>query len=170
MDSSHPGMKQPEDSAHSNFEIIEVPNKLRAKIRGSGPIDPKLIEKAETAIKAHAGEFRITAMEELSTLADLVTAAQASDAPVDELEAIFGIVHDLKGQGTTFGYSLLTKVADSLCRFIEKADTRKPECLMVVAPHVDALRVILRDDVHGDDHPLGVAIVESLIELRRKAA
>ncbi len=158
------------DDGDGACEIIHVPNKLRAKISGGTEMDPGLLEDAQNAIDNMADEFRMRTSLELEKVHKLAKSVAKSDKPGDIFDQIFHVVHDLKGQGSTFGYTLLTEISNSLCRYIEKIETPSVDNMMIVMPHVDALRAVMRHNVHGDDDPIGAQIVESLRLLRKRAA
>ncbi|WP_417516772.1 hypothetical protein [Minwuia sp.] len=147
-------------------QVIHVPNTLRAKVGSGTKIDPAMIRKAQAAIDDLAGDFRERAGNDLEKVHRLVG---LSESRADELRAhyaeIFEVIHDLKGQGSTFGYTLLTSIGDNLCRYMMKHDEPSLEQLTIIAPHVDALRAVIRFDVQGGDDPIGQKIVDSLYEL-----
>lgn len=73
------------------------------------------------------------------------------DDNVDITKQIFRIVHDIKGQGLTFGYPLLTRIGASLCDFIRYVTVPVAgEQLEVVSLHLEVLNFIVKNDVKGD--------------------
>jgi len=154
--------------AEENFQIIHVPNTLRAKVGGGERLDPRLVKAAQDAIEDLSDDFRVRAQAELEQVHDLIGSANAAKDPAPYLKQIFGIVHDLKGQGATFGYTLLTSIGDNLCRFMHRSGEMKREQLTIVIPHVDALRAVIRLDVKGSDDPIGKEIVASLHKLSKR--
>lgn len=154
--------ERPEPAAPQEAQIIHVPNTLRAKVGSGSRIDPKLINAAQKAVDGMAGDFRTRAGEELEMVHELVTSAPESDDLGSHYDLIFGLIHDLKGQGSTFGYTLLTSIGDNLCRYMLKIEQPSLDHLTIIAPHIDALRAVVRLDVKGDDDPIGKEIVNSL--------
>ena len=53
-------------------------------------------------------------------------------------------------------------------RFIADLNEPSLDDLTVIAPHVEALRAILKHDVRGSDDPIGVEIVQSLHQLTER--
>lgn len=151
-------------------QIIHVPNTLRAKAGAGTGIDPGLVKAAEKVVEDMAVDFRAWATEDLRSLAKLVadTPDHAGDLP-GHFNRIFDLAHDLKGQGGTFGYSLLTAIADNLCRFIERLARPTRDHVPVIEAHVDALRAILHYDVKGLNDPTGREIMTGLQILVEKA-
>ncbi|PJK27560.1 hypothetical protein [Minwuia thermotolerans] len=156
--------KKPKD-----HQIIHVPNTLRAKVGSGSGVDPELIRKAQDAIDEMAEEFRVWAEKDIMKVQEMVADTPNQTGDLDKhYDRIFGVVHDLKGQGGTFGYTLLTSVGDNLCHFIDNLSAPSVDDLTVIAPHVEALRAILKHDVRGSDDPIGVEIVDSLHKLTQR--
>lgn len=149
-------------AAPQEAQIIHVPNTLRAKVGSGNRIDPKLIQDAQSAVDGMAGEFRTRAGEELEMVHELVSTAAEADDLAAHYDLILGIIHDLKGQGSTFGYTLLTNIGDNLCRYMHMMKSPSLDHLTIIAPHIEALRAVVRLDVKGDDDPIGKEIVNSL--------
>jgi hypothetical protein len=80
-------------------------------------------------------------------------------------EEVRRIVHNVKGQGTSFGYPLVTQVGNSLSMLLKVTDEPDPMTLKLVAAHIQALRLVLTRDVKGDGGEEGVALVENLTAL-----
>jgi hypothetical protein len=157
-----------DDAVPQEAQIIHVPNTLRAKVGSGTRIDPKLIRDAQSAVDGMAGDFRNRAVEELEMVSDLVSDAPDADDLSAHYELIFGMIHDLKGQGSTFGYTLLTSIGDNLCRYMHKIEKPSLHHLTIIAPHIEALKAVARLDVKGDDDPIGKEIVNSLHVLSSK--
>lgn len=144
-------------------QIIHVPNTLRAKVGGGVGIDPALVRAAEQVVEDMAVDFRDWAAEDLRVLGQLVA---GTGQAVGNLKAhytrIYDLAHDLKGQGGTFGYTLLTGIADNLCRFVEHLDRPGTEHQPVVEAHVDAMRAVLHHGVKDLNDPTGREIMSGL--------
>jgi hypothetical protein len=104
----------------------------------------------------------------LRSLCDMRTAfSQAQTQPeglADALRRIFESAHDLKGQGTSFGYPLITRIGQSLCKLGHCAPGADwtPERLRAVGAHLDVLVLILEKQIKGDGGPLGAKLAAKL--------
>lgn len=86
-------------------------------------------------------------------------------APHDEAwrSLIFRVAHDLKGQGSTFGHELVTRIAGSLCILIRNGDAgEEPSFVKRAVAHCQALRVVLDKDIRGDGGETGLALLKIL--------
>jgi chemotaxis protein histidine kinase CheA len=65
-------------------------------------------------------------------------------------EDLFRIVHDMKGQGATFGYELITDIGNHLCRYIERFNEFEDAQIADIAVHINALRLIIDEKLIND--------------------
>ena len=70
--------------------------------------------------------------------------------------------HDLKGQGATFGYPLITDVGAHLCEFITKKKSYTPEDLQKIKTDILTMETILWKKLKGDGGKKGAEILEQL--------
>src|SRR5690606_9195117 len=85
-------------------------------------------------------------------------------------EQISMLAHDLKGQGGTFGYPLVTAFATSLNRFSAIKNDISDNHVEIIKAHIDAMRAVIRDRIKGDGGEIGSALqcgLEQVIEKYR---
>ena len=76
---------------------------------------------------------------------------------------IFRVSHDLKGQGTTFGYPLVTQISGLLCDFMRSADPSPSEDrISVIRAHLAALSLVMKQNIRGDGDDATRQLVEKL--------
>jgi len=75
------------------------------------------------------------------------------------------ITHNVKGQGTSFGYPLMTKVGTSLSRLLKLIETPGDKDIKLVGAHISALRIVLDKDIQGSGGQLGIDLVRKLEDL-----
>lgn len=148
-------------------EFIKPPVDLKAK---AGPVTPGVDEaalaRAEQAIAAMAEDYIVWAEEDIKKLKVAVAdvRAQAPDDRKDTVDAVFGLAHDMKGQGGSFGFPLITAVANQMCRFIENSEdsTFTDAHVNILAVHADALNLILSKKIKGDGGRAGDDLLSGL--------
>ncbi len=151
----------------ATIEVIQPANPLRLKVGPPRPADPGLLSRAEARVADLADDYRSWVQGDLEQLeARLAEAAAAGDtlARTSTLRAAYVLAHDIKGQGATFDYPLVTHVADSLCRYIERTVDLDRTDFKIAAAHAGALRAVLANDVRGDGGALGRQVVDSLAQ------
>jgi hypothetical protein len=120
-----------------------------------------MADAAGAALAGMGEEFAAGAEVDANTLkAHLETAANAAD---DEhfnqaVALAFGIAHDLKGQGTTFGYQLVTDIAGHLCTLTRPQNNPARENLPKMRACAQALCDILAGRIEGDGAAIGARL------------
>jgi len=147
------------------YQLITPPNLLKAKVgKGSaGGIDPSLVRHAESVIDSMVDEFSDTVSREILHILELAQELEADPAQAPEvLTNVRRVAHDLRGQGATYGYDLITEVAECLFRYskaLPRAADMNPD---VLRAHADAMRAVIKNDVKGDGGAVGIDLVASL--------
>jgi len=126
--------------------------------------DHAATKRADEALSAMSGSFEQWLDDDVRRLQIARVAAQNSGWSTGALDALFGVAHDLKGMGGSYGFPLVTDIAASLCRLIE-TDAGKAAAAanaQLVSAHVDALRAAVRDRIATAEHPVGRALISAL--------
>ena len=117
---------------------------------------PEAVRAAEAAVAELAANFTEWMREDLDkALASLAAARESQPDNGAQLRDIFEVCHNIKGQGGSFGYDLITDVGNSLCDYIHDASSASDRTLKVVEAHLTAIRFILDRDIQGDGGPVG---------------
>ncbi len=131
---------------------------------------PEAVRAAEAAVAALAKNFTEWMREDLDkALASLAAAREARPDNAGQLRDIFEVCHNIKGQGGSFGYDLITDVGKSLCDYIHDAGPASDRKLKVVEAHLTAIRFILDRDIQGDGGPVGKQLRAKLHGLTESA-
>ena len=149
----------------SDVWIFKLPNYLKQQM-GSGRrpfmLPEDVLANAEASLKREAEGFIDWAKQYLDHLARLVVMAKELSERTQNFEQINLIAHELRGQGGTFGYPLITVFAKSLY------DVTKPPCreddasLEIVKAHIDSMRTVIREKIGGDGGELGQMLFKAL--------
>ncbi len=153
-----------------NTQIIKVPNLLRAKVGNRpGPDLDQIVEQAEAAIEDMQDQYEGWIRDYLETINTALSEAQASVPPnLDAIARIRKTSHEMKGQGLTFGYPLLTQVGHMLHGFIERDEANAARNLDLIAAHVDFMNLVVQKEIHGDGGPEEEQLLGALEEAARK--
>lgn len=122
-------------------------------------------KKALEIINNMSGQFQTTAYKNILTAQK--TFKNIFHAPEQEKnqyihKELFRTIHDLKGQGSTFGYPLITEIGNHLCRYIEKQNTFNQNVLLIIQKHLDVLELILRNHLKDDGGQQGKELKKSI--------
>ncbi len=144
----------------SPVQVIQPPNPLRAKL-GAG-ISADAIARAEEALQAMSAQFDTWLQDEMAKLEAARAAIEAEGYTASTAEGLYFRAHDLKGLGSTYQYPLVTRLAASLCRMLDRPEQRMAAPMPLVDAHVEAIRSVVRDKIRTDEHPVGRALAEDL--------
>ncbi len=78
------------------------------------------------------------------------------------LSAVFGMAHDLKGLGTSFGFRLAGDVAALLCTLTRNRESADSAARRAIVAHLTALLGILDQRLMGDGGEVGRLLVGRL--------
>lgn len=150
--------------AEKDVEFIIPPNKIKNKVSYSDTgVDMAALARAEQVIANLQGNYLQWVEDDLANLQAACEKAFAEpENRKEHLAEIFRIAHDVKGQGGSFNYQLMTVIANQLCRIIEKLDASRDDVLQVVKLHIDALRLVITQRMEGDGGQAGVGLVKGL--------
>lgn len=152
----------------SDVWCFRLPNHLKDKVAGigaSGPCDLPLefLQEAEQQLQRDALDFTQWAHDYLKQLSLLCDKALGG---VGSRNEVFGeinlLAHELRGQGGTFGYPLITTFAKMLYEATGNKCRQDDNAVELVKAHIDAMRAVLRDKVSGDGGSIGRELQHSL--------
>jgi len=153
-------------------EFIEDPEPLMFKVSVGGPgaVDDAVLEGAEAAIADLADSYQEWVQDDLNRLRDALESLKADPMNDERLQAVFAIVHDMKGQGGSFGYDLVTRIGHQLCRFIDGMDRviDRNAAIQVIGFHVEALTLVISRNLKGDGGADGAHLEGALARMISK--
>tara|TARA_R110000868_G_scaffold56866_11_gene176153 strand:+ start:211 stop:1305 length:1095 start_codon:yes stop_codon:yes gene_type:complete len=156
-------------SAPSDVWLFKLPNYLKQKMGSNAQRQPfrlpdDVLGDAEQQLKREAEGFLGWAKEYLDRLSRQVTEAKqvSGEARTANFEEINLIAHELRGQGGTFGYPLITVFGKSLYEVTKPPCREDDSNLEIVKAHIDTMRAVLREKVEGDGGEIGQALFKAL--------
>ena len=148
---------------------FRLPNHLKGKAGGlggssePGEIPTSLIEEAEEQLERAALDFTDWSLGYLAKLSDLCTEALMKPGRRDEyFHEINVLAHELRGQGGTFGYPLISIFGKMLYDVTGDGCREDDAAVEIVKAHIDTMRAVLREKISGDGGNLGRDLLKSL--------
>jgi CheY-like chemotaxis protein len=89
-------------------------------------------------------------------------ACRTHPASREAASRLFRAAHTLRGEGASLGYPLVTGVATSLCRVLERGHARHRAGWATVQAHLDTLEAVLRERLTGGGGAGGQALLLAL--------
>ena len=145
-----------------------IANQLKEKVGGLGSNEPgempmALLEEAEAELERASLDFTEWALDYLKKLSQLCQEALGkTGARTAQFQEINLLAHELRGQGGTFGYPLITIFAKMLFDVTREGCRQEDNAVEVVKAHIDAMRAVIREKVSGDGGQTGRALLKSL--------
>ena len=132
-------------------EFINPPNTLKSKVRTGGPgaVDMAALDRAEQVLVG-------------------LTLKKASGDRTSEVDAVFQASHDIKSQGGSFGYDMMTSIGHELCRLIEKAGAIGPGEMEAINLHINAMKLVIAEDIKGEGGEQGKQMLSGLQQVCEK--
>lgn len=144
-----------------SFQVINPPNLLKQKV-GSGGLDANSIKKAEKVFDSLRGEFEEIAKGDVAKLALAAAALLGNPNDIKKRQEVYMLSHELRGQGGSYGYPLVTRFGDQLCRYLDATDMLDAKTLIIVKAAADAIAVVINNKVSGDGGETGRQLVGML--------
>jgi chemotaxis protein histidine kinase CheA len=131
--------------------------------RGEGSLSSALA-RAEAAVADLAKDYASWALADVAKArASLAAASEEPAERARHVETLFRVAHDLKGQGASFGFPLITKIGHSLCALTrDRAREYEAGHLALAKSHLDALDLVLTKGIKGEGGKVGAELVARL--------
>lgn len=153
-------------------QVIHVRNRLKEKAQmGAAPsadgstrpqIDQAALDKMEAAFEKATEDYPDLVQDYLKQLDDAIKAIEDGGLNEARREKLHWLAHEFRGQGSTFGYPLVTAVGRSLYDFSKKGIQARSNIAALYRAHLDTLRLVIDNRVHGDGGQVGQQIVQTL--------
>jgi CheY-like chemotaxis protein len=149
---------------------FRLPNLLRDKLgpnayKGQVYFDPMIIQAAELRIKELVGDYTKWVMQYIESLSEAHAALKGgrNKGNVKNIAEISRIAHELRGQGGTFDYPLITAFGKSLYEATSNHGMVVTEDrLKLLEAHIDTIRMVFKQRIKGDGGKLGETLLEEI--------
>ncbi|NCO03834.1 MAG: hypothetical protein GW903_06555 [Alphaproteobacteria bacterium] len=132
---------------------------------GKGPLDQKIVEKAQNAIDNNEVDFTplgLQFLEKLSENLNKVEKELGSTNLEEQKQLITRPVMELKANATIFHYSLIGNLANIMLSFLESINEIDKDALSIVRAHHTTLNAIILKKMKGDGGQNGEIFMSEL--------
>ncbi len=148
---------------------FRLPNRLKELVGGAGGsgqgrLPGSVLGEADNVLGRKSAEFHDWALKYLATMSVLCKKALALPPQKRRFcfDKINHLAHELRGQGGTFGYPLITVVGKMLYQYTGFSCPVHDEAVNIVKAHIDTMRVVFRDKIKQDGGDIGRGLLEVL--------
>ena len=147
------------------------PERLSSKVRKTGgPSPQQAILRALNAAEDLMDNYQGWAVDDLTRLWQAFEDSAEDSDNSHNINKMYDLTHDIRGEGGSFGFPLISIIGDSLCKFLEEK-TRLPVMeLEVVKVHILAMRAVFRQGLKGAQPSLEGELRQLLTLLRERIA
>ncbi|MCE2965006.1 MAG: response regulator [Alphaproteobacteria bacterium] len=155
---------------------IAVPNQLKNLVAGlggsaaeAGQFDESALAAASMELASMESDYSDWVLDSISKLQRAVE--ELKDQPKNYWKyytLINNIAHDLRGQGETFGYPLITILGKSLFDYTRIQTPPDDKFIELIRSHIDSIQAVLREKIKGQGGEVGMVIVGTLEEAKRR--
>ena len=145
-------------------KFFNPPNRLKQKV-GSGGLPKNIIEKAQEIIDRNNADFRLVADPYLAQLTGAMQSlSEGSDkmSNREKCETLILPVMQMKANGSTFKYPVITEIADLLVHFLEKIDAPDGPALEIVKAFYASIQYVLSHEMKGSTDPKAKVMIAEL--------
>src|SRR5687768_9053957 len=103
----------------TSAKVIPMPARTDFENHGAG-LSAAAVARAEAALKGLAAEYERRAAQDVARLKAVLAELKAGAAAQSAWESLHRVSHDMKGQGGTFDYGLVSEIADRFCGFLKR--------------------------------------------------
>ena len=152
--------------AATRVRFYRFRNALKEKLSGGagGPaVSAEALEKAAAALEKMSEDYPDWVAAQVTELRALH--GRMVDTPETRrktLDAIRALAQEIKGQGATFGYGLVTTFAASLQDCSGPGAPLSDNHTEVVKAHVDSIAAVIKDRVKGNGGQIGKELTDQL--------
>jgi len=129
--------------------LIKKENIGREKM--SSPLESQEYLEALKIIEDLSQDYEKNALSEVQEMEDIFSQAQRDKDITLLTKDLFRKAHDMKGQGITFGYPLITFVGNHLCRYLENKTVLSESLLKGVRFHLNLISKIFEDKIKSEE-------------------
>jgi len=150
-----------------DIRFYKLPNLLKEKVSSGSPgaIGQELsaLAAAEADFQEFGEDYADWAKSQVKALQEQYKACLEEGADFRKIfMKINELSNDLRGQGATFGYPLVSDFSRSLCAITHSVVAFSKTRLVLIKTHLDSIDLVIRQKLEGDGGPMGKEIAKSL--------
>ena len=150
------------DAAALSDGLVQIfpPKTLRERVGPGAGLNPRLLANAEATVSALQMAYERRIDNDIGALSTTFEAMRRSGR--FDHEQLYLIAHEIKGEGGSYDYPLLTAFGHALCLLVRSRDRLTAEDVETIAAHIAAMRAVIKGQVRGEGGVVGRELAANL--------
>lgn len=144
---------------------LDLQEKVGGPLKPLQEADIAIVQSAMEQLASGMGSWLRTDLERLVTARNAFLEDNLSE---ERIVTLHRAAHDLKGLGATYGYPIVSMIADTLCKAIQQTGEKGAIPEDIVNAHVDALRAVVNLNLRDSDSGPAAELLRGLQQLVEK--
>lgn len=152
----------PMDSSAWPDDIVQIfpPKTLRERVGPGVGLNQRLLADAEATVSALQAVYEHRIDNDIAALAATFDAMRRSGR--FDHDQLYLIAHEIKGEGGSYDYPLLSAFGHALCLLVRSRDRLAAEDVETIEAHISAMRAVIRGQVRGEGGAVGRELAANL--------
>lgn len=122
-----------------------------------------MIEKAEKIVETMQDDYIEESKKDIEKLKILLQKIKEDPSNAsDDVKELITLANDMKSQGGSFNYNLVTFIGNSLAKFLDKKQTIDDRTIETIQIHVDTIIMVLNRNMTGNGGQMGKEILDGI--------
>ncbi|MBT6094336.1 MAG: hypothetical protein HOH04_05605 [Rhodospirillaceae bacterium] len=155
-----------------SVKIVAPKHAIGDKVRvgGEHAVTTALLDKVDRDIVANLGsQYLEWVSDDLRKLeAALAELHSGDDIESSSMRRFRAVLHEIRGMGGTFGFQLVSTIADQMHRMVHKFDAIDAARIDALTVHTDALKLVVSENLREDGGARGREVLRGLQKVYEK--
>lgn len=167
---NHKNTKDIKEVAPSKPEFIKPHIEIKDKAVFIGEEAGKaMIEKATKIVETMQDDYVEESKKDIEKLkAILKKIKENPDNARDDVKELIDLANDMKSQGGSFNYNLVTFISNSLAKFLDEKQTIDSKTIETIQIHVDTIIMVINRKMTGNGGQMGKEILNGIKAIAQK--
>jgi gas vesicle protein len=122
-----------------------------------------MIEKAEKIVENMQDDYVEWSKKDVEKLKTILKRVKENPNNANEdINELIDLANDMKSQGGSFNYNLVTFIGNSLAKFLDEKQTIDDKAIETIQIHVDTIIMVLNRNMTGNGGQMGKEILDGI--------
>ncbi|MTI08698.1 hypothetical protein [Curvivirga aplysinae] len=142
----------------------ENPRNLRDIVPDFGGVDPeKAFAEIDEVFLELKNEYADKLGEDIMEI-ERLTSLFEKDNDIRHLDAVYSIVHNMRGQGGSFDFPLISAIGTSFCKYAANRKDKENYSFPLILQHLEAIKLVYKENRKGEGDQTARAVVNALAQ------